>query len=242
MASFVAILAIGNPVALEASALERDTRGFISMTIIWPFCGLTANWMFEPPVSTPISRMTASAASRMTWYSLSVNVIAGATVIESPVCTPMGSKFSIEQMMTALSFLSRTTSSSYSFQPSTDCSTSTSPRGLCCRPQDIFASNSSAFHTMAAPEPPSVKEGRSSTGKAVGVAGPGHGEADLLHGLLEQEAVFRLLDGSHLGPDQLYAVRIQDPRLVQLEREVERRLPAQRRQERVGPLSLDDHR
>ena len=141
----VAIFAIGNPVAFDASAELRDTRGFISMTIIRPFSGLTANWMFEPPVSTPISRITASAASRMSWYSLSVSVIAGATVIESPVCTPIGSKFSIEQMMTTLSCLSRITSSSYSFQPSTDCSTSTSPRGLCCRPQSTLASNSSAF-------------------------------------------------------------------------------------------------
>ncbi len=33
MASFAAILAIGKPVALDASALDRDTRGFISMTI-----------------------------------------------------------------------------------------------------------------------------------------------------------------------------------------------------------------
>ncbi len=160
----MAIFAIGNPVALDASAELRDTRGFISMTIIRPFSGLIANWMFDPPVSTPISRITASAASRMIWYSLSVNVIAGAIVIESPVCTPIGSKFSIEQMMTALSFLSRITSSSYSFHPSTDCSTSTSPRGLCCRPHSTFESNSPPFQTTAAPEPPSVNDGRSSTG------------------------------------------------------------------------------
>ena len=56
-----------------------------------------------PPVSTPISRMMAMAASRMTWYSLSVRVWAGATVMESPVWTPMGSKFSMEQTMTTLS-------------------------------------------------------------------------------------------------------------------------------------------
>jgi hypothetical protein len=79
-----------------------------------------ANWMFEPPVSTPTARMIAMAASRMRWYSLSVSVWAGATVIESPVCTPMASKFSIEQTMTTLSSRSRMTSSSYSFQPSTD--------------------------------------------------------------------------------------------------------------------------
>ena len=89
--------------ALDASAELRDTRGFISITIMRPVAGSMANWMFDPPVSTPTSRMIAAAASRMRWYSLSVSVCAGATVIESPVCTPMGSKFSIEQMTTKLS-------------------------------------------------------------------------------------------------------------------------------------------
>ena len=43
MANFVAIFAIGKPVAFEANALERETRGFISMTIIRPLSGFTAN-------------------------------------------------------------------------------------------------------------------------------------------------------------------------------------------------------
>ena len=42
-ASFAAIFAIGNPVAFEARADERDTRGFISMTTMSPFAGLSAN-------------------------------------------------------------------------------------------------------------------------------------------------------------------------------------------------------
>ncbi len=41
-------------------------------------------------------------------------------MIESPVWTPIGSKFSIEQMTTQLSPRSRITSSSYSFQPAID--------------------------------------------------------------------------------------------------------------------------
>ena len=98
-------MAIGNPVAFEASAEERETRGFISITTIRPSAGLTANCTFEPPVSTPISRKTAIEASRMIWNSLSVSVSAGATVIESPVWTPIGSMFSIEQMMMQLSWL-----------------------------------------------------------------------------------------------------------------------------------------
>jgi hypothetical protein len=87
------------------------------MITMRPFGGLMPNCTFEPPVSTPISRRHAIEASRMIWYSLSVSVCAGATVIESPVCTPMGSRFSIEQMMMQLSFCRGTTSISYSFQP-----------------------------------------------------------------------------------------------------------------------------
>ena len=142
-ANLAATLAIGKPVALEASAEERDTRGFISITIISPLAGFTANCTFEPPVSTPISRNTAKDALRMIWYSLSVSVCAGATVMLSPVCTPIGSKFSIEQIMMQLSFLSRTTSISYSFQPSTDCSINNSCVGEASKPRSQIAINSS---------------------------------------------------------------------------------------------------
>ena len=47
---------MGKPVAFDASAELRDTRGFISMITMRPFSGLMANCTFEPPVSTPISR------------------------------------------------------------------------------------------------------------------------------------------------------------------------------------------
>src|SRR5690606_39506101 len=76
--------AIAKPVALDASAEPRETRGFFSTTSISPSAGLIANWMLQPPASTPISRMIARAASRMAWYSTSVSVCEGATVIESP--------------------------------------------------------------------------------------------------------------------------------------------------------------
>ncbi len=120
---------------MEARALERETRGFISMATMRPSSGWTPNWMLLPPVSTPISRMMAMAASRIRWYSLSVSVWAGATVMLSAVWTPMGSKFSMEQTMTTLSALSRITSSSNSFQPMIDSSMSTSLTGLRSRPR-----------------------------------------------------------------------------------------------------------
>ena len=65
MASFAATRAIGKPVAFDASADERETRGFISITIRRPSAGFTANCTFDPPVSTPISRSTLSEAVRM---------------------------------------------------------------------------------------------------------------------------------------------------------------------------------
>ena len=99
--------------------------------------------MFEPPVSTPISRMTANEASRINWNSLSESVCAGATVIESPVCTPIGSKFSIEQMTTQLSAQSRITSISNSFQPTSDSSIKTSVTGERARPRSTISSSSS---------------------------------------------------------------------------------------------------
>ena len=138
-----ATFAIGKPVAFEASAEERETRGFISITIIRPFSGFTANCTLDPPVSTPISRKQAMLALRMIWYSLSVSVCAGATVIESPVCTPIGSTFSIAHTMMQLSCLSRTTSISNSFQPSNDSSISSSRVGDKSRPRLQISRNSS---------------------------------------------------------------------------------------------------
>ncbi len=133
---------MGKPVALEASADERETRGFISMTTRRPSAGFTANWTLEPPVSTPISRRTRIEASRIIWYSLSVSVSAGAMVMESPVWTPIGSRFSMEQTMMALSARSRTTSISNSFQPRTLSSTRTSVVGEASRPRSTISMNS----------------------------------------------------------------------------------------------------
>jgi hypothetical protein len=112
-------LAIGKPVALDARAEDRDTRGFISMTTMRPSAGI------DGPLHVGAAGLDADLAQdvdRARAHPLVLfvgQVRAGATVIESPVCTPIGSIFSIEQMMMQLSALSRTTSISYSFQPST---------------------------------------------------------------------------------------------------------------------------
>jgi hypothetical protein len=134
------------------------------MTTISSVAGLTANCTFEPPVSTPTARITAIAWSRSIWYWRSVSVCCGATVTESPVWTPIGSTFSIEQTMTTLSAPSRMTSSSNSPQPSTDSSMSTCPIGEAASPRATIRSTSSGVRAIPPPRPPRVKAGRTMSG------------------------------------------------------------------------------
>ena len=152
--------AMGNPVALEASAEERDTRGFISITTISPVARFSANCTLAPPVSTPTARTTWIAASRSSCCSWSSRVMAGATVTESPVCTPIGSRFSMVHTITALSLRSRTTSSSISSHPVTDRSISTWEIGLAASAFDTTGSRSSGVSATPPPSPPSVNAGR----------------------------------------------------------------------------------
>ena len=139
------------------------------MITIRPVSGQIPNCTLEPPVSTPISRNTAMAALRINWNSLSVKVCAGATVIESPVCTPIGSKFSMVQTIMQLSALSRTTSISYSFQPINDSSISNSEVGDKSRPRIQISLNSSMLYAIPPPVPPIVNDGRIIQGKPMRV-------------------------------------------------------------------------
>jgi hypothetical protein len=75
-------------------------------------------------------------------------------VIESPVWTPIGSRFSIEQTITQLSARSRITSSSYSFHPAMDRSIRISLTGLAAIPLAARRVNSSALPAIPVPLPP----------------------------------------------------------------------------------------
>src|SRR5450432_3285 len=129
--------------ALASKAEDRDTRGLISTEMICSVSGFRANCTLQPPAKFPSERIMRMALFRISWKAVSLSVIAGATVMESPVCTPMGSRFSTVQMMTTLSFISLKSSSSYSFQPSTAFSTSTSWMGEAFKPLSSAACRSS---------------------------------------------------------------------------------------------------
>ena len=79
--------------------------------------------------------MMSRAAERSIWNSRLARVWVGATTMESPVCTPTGSMFSMEQMVITLPAESRMTSNSISFQPEMHRSMSTSLTRLRLRPR-----------------------------------------------------------------------------------------------------------
>ena len=141
MASLAAILAMGKPVAFDANALERLTRGFISMTTMRPFAD---RWRTGCSTRPSPRRSRASRRSRRPHplVFLVGERLGGGHGDRVAVWTPMGSKFSIEQMMTTLSSASRITSISYSFQPITDSSSSTWWTGEASRPWATRSSNS----------------------------------------------------------------------------------------------------
>ena len=67
-----------------------------------------------------------------------------------------------------------------------------------------------------------------------------HLDADLAHGIAEQQAIFGDLDGLDRRANELDVVLVEDAALVQGNREIERRLAAHRRQHRVRLLLGDD--
>ena len=189
----------------------------------------------------------------MIWYSLSVSVSAGATVMESPVCTPIGSTFSIEQMMMQLSALSRTTSISNSFQPSTLSSIRTSVRR-----RGVEAARDDLRELLAvvgdAAAGAAQREGRADDRRQADVleralrprprvrdaCERGVSSPIRVHRLAEQLAVLGLVDRLGVRADHLDAVFLQHAALVQRQRGVQRGLAAHRRQQRVGALGVRD--
>ena len=83
----------------------------------------------------------------------------------SPVCTPMGSRFSMLQTVIQLSAPSRITSYSISFQPTRERSSRTWDMGLLANPLPTMASNSSQVLAMPPPLPPRVYAGRTTKGR-----------------------------------------------------------------------------
>ena len=155
-------------------------------------------------------------------------------------------------MTTTLSAWSRITSSSYSFHPATDCSMRISDTGLVASPCAATARSSSASSAKPVPPPPRMNDGRHDQrvadllgdlhGFVERVREPRRGHARPISSIaaLNSLAVLGGADGLDAGADELDAVLVEHARLVELDREVERGLAAEGREQRVGPLPLDD--
>ena len=103
---------------------------------------------------------------------------------------------------------------------------------------------------MPPPRPPSVNAGRTTAGtgqpstlsREVTTTLSGDRQAGGLHRSPEERAVLGRPDRVEIGPDQLDSVLGEHAVLGELDREVERRLAAERGEERVGSLARDDLR
>ncbi len=90
--------------------------------------------------------------------------------MESPVWTPIGSKFSIEQITTQLSAWSRISSSSYSFQPAIERSIKISDTGDAAKPRSATLRKVSSSSARPVPAPPKMKDGRTMRGYPISPA------------------------------------------------------------------------
>ena len=94
--------------AFDANAELLESRALTSMMQYLSVFGSKAYWILHSP-TMPICLITFKAVDLNLKYSRFDSVCDGATTIESPVCTPNGSKFSILQTVMQLSRTSRTT-------------------------------------------------------------------------------------------------------------------------------------
>ena len=188
----------------------------------------------------------------MIWYSLSVSVSAGATVIESPVCTPIGSTFSIEQTMMQLSaviadhlhlellpaehaLLDQHLVRRRGVEPALDDLGELLPV--------VADAAAHAAQREGRPHDRRQADVLERPHRLLAVVGEhrlGRRKADPRHRLAEQQPVLGLGDRLGLGADHLDPELGEHACLVERQRGVERGLPAHGGQQRVGALGSDD--
>ena len=245
MASLAAILAIGKPVALDASALDRDTRGFISMTI-------------EPAVGRVDGELDVAAAGvdadlaqdrdAQVAHRLVLAVgqrhrrgdgdrVAGVhahrvEVLDRAhhhhVVVAVAHQLELEFLPAVDGFLDQHVGARGGGQP------------VAGHPVDVLGG---VRHARAQPAhgedgPHHDRQAEFGDGLADLVHGethPGAGgfAADLGDDVLEPLPVLAALDGLEVGADQLDAVALERAVLVQRDRGVQRGLPAEGGQQRV---------
>ena len=158
----------------------------------------------------------------------------------------------MEHTMMPLPARSRMTSISYSFQPSIDSSTSTLPArgqlealGHDLDELGLVMSDAAARTAHGEARAQHARIARTLDDcqgvlDGVGVAGARHLEAELGHGLVEELAVLATLDRGEVAANHLDAVALEHAGTGEVDGGVQTGLAAERGQQRVGALALDN--
>ena len=170
----------------------------------------------------------------------------------SPVWTPIGSRFSMLQMVMQVPAPSRITSYSISFHPTSDRSRSTWWIGLALSPlsNDAFQFRVGRCHAAACA---AQRVGRSYDQRQWDIRckleclidrrddrAVDDRLSNAIQEISKQRAVFCLLDGGKRRAQQANAVSFEDPAIRDLNRQVESRLTSQGRKQPVGAFPLDN--
>ena len=246
-------MAIGKPVAFDASAEERDTRGFISMTTWRPVTGSRANCTLEPPVSTPTRRMHGE---RVVAHPLVLDVgqrlgrghgdrVAGVhahrvDVLDRADDHAVVGAVAHDLELELLPPGDRLLDEDLADRAGRDAGDGEAVE-LLGRGGDAGAATAEDVGRADDDRQPDLGGDGPGLVERVGDARAGHVEADLDHRVLEPLAVLGRGDGLGVGPDHLRRPRHADQALlVEGHGDVEPGLAAERRQHGVGPLALDD--
>ena len=247
-----AILAIGKPVALLASALLRETRGFISMTTTSPLAGFTANWMLRP---AGVDADAPDARERLVAQALVLHVgeglrgrdgdrVAGVHAHGVEVLDRADDDHVVGVVAHHLELVLLPPRDRLLDEDLRHRAGGEPVRGDRAQLVGVGGeAGPAAAEDERRPDDQRVADLLADLHRFVeGVRQPRarDGEADLLHRGLELLPVLGGVDGLDAGADELDAVLGEHPGLVQLDREVERGLAAEGREQRVGPLPLDD--
>ena len=224
------------------------------MTTTSPVSGSTANWTLEPPVSTPILRMIALAASRSPWYcgvgqrlrrrhgdavagvhAHGVDVLDGAD--DDDVVGGVAHDLELELVPADDRLLEQ------------DLRDRAEPEAVLGDLAEALSLVGDAAAGAAERERRPDDERQPDLGARllglahrVGEAAARHAQADLVHGRAELEPVLGAPDRRGVGADHLDLPEVEHAGVLEVHGEVERRLPAERRQQRVGAFDLDDPR
>ena len=252
MASFAAIFAIGKPVAFDASALDRETRGFISMTTSRPVSGWTANWMLQPPVSTPTARSTAMPTSRICWYSTvgeghrrgDGHRVAGVHAHRVDVLDRADDDHVVAAVAHQLELVLLPAEHRLLDEDGVHRGVGQAVGGHPAEHRLVGGdARAEAAHGEAGPDDDRVADllggGQRLLDGAADRRARGVG-ADRPDDVLEDLPVLAAVDRVDVGADELDAVLLQHAVLVQADGDVERGLPAEGGQQRVGALLGDD--